>query len=193
MASCRVCRHKLPLSECPNRGHLAIGGRRSREKREEHPSSFPPAGGYNFRSEKFGPLVMKPLPLKNRPLLSSQRGSNGPAGGLLALQCVAGNSGGLECSPVSDFPFGPHAVPADGWWFGHSVVSDSATPWAIVWQAPLSMGFPRQECWSPIKPPHEVRWRRQWHPTLLHLPGKSHGQRSLVGCNPWGGCSPWGR
>ena len=27
---------------------------------------------------------------------------------------------------------------------------------------------------------------RQWHPTLVLLPGKSHGQRSLVGCSPWG-------
>ena len=29
-------------------------------------------------------------------------------------------------------------------------------------------------------------WRRQWHPTLVFLLGKSHGQRSLVGCSPWG-------
>ena len=29
-------------------------------------------------------------------------------------------------------------------------------------------------------------WRRQWHPTLVLLPGKSHGQRSLVGCSAWG-------
>ena len=28
--------------------------------------------------------------------------------------------------------------------------------------------------------------RRQWHPTPVLLPGKSHGQRGLVGCNPWG-------
>ena len=28
--------------------------------------------------------------------------------------------------------------------------------------------------------------RRQWHPTPGLLPGKSHGQRSLVGCSPWG-------
>ena len=27
---------------------------------------------------------------------------------------------------------------------------------------------------------------RQWHPTPVHLPGKSHGRRSLVGCSPWG-------
>ena len=29
-------------------------------------------------------------------------------------------------------------------------------------------------------------WRRQWHPTPVFLPGKSHGRRSLVGCSPWG-------
>ena len=34
-----------------------------------------------------------------------------------------------------------------------------------------------------------VAWRRQWHPTRVLLPGKSHGWRSLVGCS----CSPWGR
>ena len=29
-------------------------------------------------------------------------------------------------------------------------------------------------------------WRRQWHPTPVLLPGKSHGRRSLVGFSPWG-------
>ena len=28
--------------------------------------------------------------------------------------------------------------------------------------------------------------RRQWQPTPVLLPGKSHGQRSLVGYSPWG-------
>ena len=28
--------------------------------------------------------------------------------------------------------------------------------------------------------------RRQWHPTPVLLPGKSHGRRSLLGCSPWG-------
>ena len=28
--------------------------------------------------------------------------------------------------------------------------------------------------------------RRRCHPTPVLLPGKSHGQRSLVGCSPWG-------
>src|SRR5574340_1219829 len=31
-----------------------------------------------------------------------------------------------------------------------------------------------------------ITWRRrQWHPTLVLLPRKSHGWRSLVGCSPW--------
>ena len=31
-----------------------------------------------------------------------------------------------------------------------------------------------------------VYLRKQRHPTPILLPGKSHGQRSLVGCSPWG-------
>ena len=32
------------------------------------------------------------------------------------------------------------------------------------------------------RPSSQKRW---WHPTPVLLPGKSHGQRSLVGCSPW--------
>ena len=32
----------------------------------------------------------------------------------------------------------------------------------------------------------KIPWRRKWQPTPVSLPGKSHGQRSLVGCSPWG-------
>ena len=102
-----------------------------------------------------------------------------------------------------------------------------ATVRTVSPQAPLSMGFSRQEYWSGLlcPPPGDLpdprdwtcvshvscisrlgslplvapgkpflilvgskslRWRRQWHPTPVLLPGKSHGQRSLVGCSPWG-------
>ena len=114
----------------------------------------------------------------------------------------------------------------------HSVMSDYfETPWAVILQAPLSMGFSRQEYWHglpfpslgdlpnpgiesgsptlqadslPSEPPcfyHLSNFlpcqvlgnlqagkslinlslciqcprRRQWHPTPVHLPGKSHG------------------
>ena len=29
-------------------------------------------------------------------------------------------------------------------------------------------------------------WRRKWQPTPVLLPGKSHGQKGLVGYSPWG-------
>ena len=30
-----------------------------------------------------------------------------------------------------------------------------------------------------------IPWRRKWQPTPVFLPGKSHGQRNLVGYSPW--------
>ena len=32
----------------------------------------------------------------------------------------------------------------------------------------------------------KIPWRRAWQPTPVFLPGKSHGQRSLVGYSPQG-------
>ena len=32
----------------------------------------------------------------------------------------------------------------------------------------------------------KIPWRRAWQPSLVFWPGESHGQRSLVGCSPWG-------
>ena len=56
-----------------------------------------------------------------------------------------------------------------------SRVRPFATPWTAAYQAPLSMGLSRQEYWSGVPLPSPVL-----------LPRKSHGQRSLVGCSPWG-------
>ena len=45
----------------------------------------------------------------------------------------------------------------------------------------------RESIWSLIiKCDMSYRQRRQWHPTPVLLPGKSHGRRSLEGCSPWG-------
>ena len=32
----------------------------------------------------------------------------------------------------------------------------------------------------------KIPWRRAWTPTLLFLPGESHGQRNLADYGPWG-------
>ena len=37
------------------------------------------------------------------------------------------------------------------------------------------------DCWV-----EKIPWRRVGQPTPVSLPGKSHGQRSLVDCSPWG-------
>ena len=44
------------------------------------------------------------------------------------------------------------------WSVSCSVVSDSAIPWTAALQAPLSMGFSRQEYWSglPHPPPEDI-------------------------------------
>ena len=51
-----------------------------------------------------------------------------------------------------------------------------------------------EECWrfhlferkhNHIKINQQKTGKRQWHPTPVLMPGKSHGQGSLVGCSPW--------
>jgi len=32
----------------------------------------------------------------------------------------------------------------------------------------------------------KIRYRREWQPIPIFLPGKSQGQRNLVGHSPWG-------
>ena len=45
----------------------------------------------------------------------------------------------------------------------------------------LQCGRPGFDLWV-----RKIPWRRKWQPTPVLLPGKSHGQRSLVGYSPWG-------
>ena len=74
------------------------------------------------------------------------------------------------------------------------------TLWTVAHHAPLSMGFSRQKYWSglPCSPPGDLpdpgfepaslMSNLHWQEMATHsvpLPGKSHGQRSLVGYNPW--------
>ena len=44
------------------------------------------------------------------------------------------------------------------------------------------------QCWRPGFNPwvRKISWRRKWQPTPVFLPGKFHGQRSLVVYSPWG-------
>ena len=42
-----------------------------------------------------------------------------------------------------------------------------------------------KESWVPSLGP-DSPWRKKWEPTAVSWPGEAHGQRSLVGCRPWG-------
>ena len=49
------------------------------------------------------------------------------------------------------------------------------------------MVFSRQEYRLEFDPwVRKIPWSRKWQPMSVFLPGKYHGQRSLVGCSPWG-------
>ena len=69
--------------------------------------------------------------------------------------------------------------------------------WVSLW--PLTIGLPRwlsgkeSTCQCTIHRRFrfdpsvgKIPWRRKWQPTLVFLPGESHGQRSLVVYSPWG-------
>ena len=76
----------------------------------------------------------------------------------------------------------------------------SLTWWTWVWVdsrswwwtgRPGVLQFIRSQiCQTRLSDWTELNWtlprRRQWHPTPVLLPGKSHGWRSLEGCSPWG-------
>ena len=64
--------------------------------------------------------------------------------------------------------------------------------WPQDWKMSVSIPIPKKgnakECSNSFTIAlisHTSR-RRQWHPTPVLLPGKSHGWKSLVGCSPWG-------
>ena len=59
--------------------------------------------------------------------------------------------------------------------------------WAFRISVVLLPHGSHSDTWNNFFPlSNPLPWRRQWHPTPVLLPGKSHGWRSLVGCSPWG-------
>src|SRR5574341_718983 len=66
----------------------------------------------------------------------------------------------------------------------------------LAWKIPWKEGPGRLQSMGSLRVGHDraaslslftfMHWRRKWQPTPVSLPGESHGQRSLVGCSPWG-------
>ena len=46
--------------------------------------------------------------------------------------------------------------------------------------------YDRYSIWEELLSGRKEGWRRKWQPSPVFLPGKSHGQRSLVRYSPWG-------
>ena len=55
---------------------------------------------------------------------------------------------------------------------------------AVVKNPPANAGDARDEGFNPWV--GKIPWTRKWQPTLVLWPGKSCGQRSLMGYSPWG-------
>ena len=59
--------------------------------------------------------------------------------------------------------------------------------WSQDWKRSVIIPIPKKGNAKECSNYHTIALiRRQWHPTPVLLSGKSHGRRSLVGCNPWG-------
>ena len=54
-------------------------------------------------------------------------------------------------------------------------------PWWLIGRVCLQCRRPRFNPWI-----RKILWRRKWQPTPVFLPGKSHGERSLMVYGPWG-------
>ena len=84
-----------------------------------------------------------------------------------SFSCIGeGNGNPLQCSCLEN--------PRDGgaWWAAVSGVAQSRTRLKRLSSSSSSSSM--------------INWRRQWQPTPVLLPGKSHGWKSLMGCSPWG-------
>ena len=72
-----------------------------------------------------------------------------------------------------------------------AMVSHSST---LSWKIPWTEEPGRLQSMESLRVGHDcatslftfMRWRRKWQPTPVFLPGKSQGQRILVGYSPWG-------
>ena len=58
--------------------------------------------------------------------------------------------------------------------------------WPQDWKKSVFILIPKKNNAKECSNYCTIAFKRQWHPTPVLLPGKSHGWRSLVGCNPRG-------
>ena len=69
------------------------------------------------------------------------------------------------------------------WWAKEAKHKRSYVGWLFIYNSRTN----KINLWSEVRTVFKRhKTQRQWYPTPVLLLGKSHGQRSLVGCCPWG-------
>ena len=84
-------------------------------------------------------------------------------------------------------------------WWGVHIFLEKATAThssTLAWKIPWMEEPGRLQSMGSLRVRHDwatslwlftfMHWRKKWQPTPVFLPGESHGQKSLVGCSPWG-------
>ena len=110
---------------------------------------------------------------------------------------------------INEVTFGPHLKAGTGCQrnnliiiskgtFSHSPLNSGKRRWAggesitsDQWHQSIGhvmafQGASRQTSCLPMQETQEITWKRKWQPTPVFLPGKFHGERSLVGYSPRG-------
>ena len=62
-------------------------------------------------------------------------------------------------------------------------MSHKGLPWCLRW---LKKNLPAMQKTQVQSLGQEDPWRKEWQPTPVFFPGELYGQKSLVGCSPWG-------
>ena len=95
---------------------------------------------------------------------------------------------------ASDYILWPGSFGGSLSWTGWRVGEQNLAPlnvsiWHMLFEAGYFLNHGKKGLWKPSRNCpllRHVSQRRQWHPTPVLLPGKSHGRRGLLGCSPWG-------
>ena len=73
------------------------------------------------------------------------------------------------------------------WELSVVVKNTHSVKWSLLWyNSAIVLARDSCVCLSCRCKRCEIPWSRKWQPTSVFLPGKFHGQRSLVGYSPWG-------
>ena len=145
------------------------------------------SGGAPWPLDKAGPIVRLSMPASSPPVPPNQLSateSKDRKGTQRRGEAGEGADGLAKLKTESKPPCHPGVGTRSG-----GLREIDGAPW-FIWGLPwwLSGKEPACQCRRLRFDPWDGRipWKREWQPTPVFLPGKSHGQRSLAGYSPCG-------